>query len=48
LGHEFDIGPVHFLLGQVSGELHSKHDLKLSVILKFFSSISLKPAIEKN
>jgi hypothetical protein len=23
---------VHVLLGQVSGELHSKHDLTLSVI----------------
>ncbi len=32
LGHEFDVGPVHVLLGQDSGELHRKHDLKLSVI----------------
>jgi hypothetical protein len=32
LSHEFDVGPVHVLLGQDSGELHRKHDLKLSVI----------------
>jgi hypothetical protein len=32
LGHEFDVGPVHVLLGQDSGELHGKHDLKLSAI----------------
>ncbi len=32
LGHEFDVDPVHVLLVQNSGELHGKHDLKLSVI----------------
>jgi hypothetical protein len=32
LGHEFDVGPVHVLLGKDSGELHRKHYLKLSVI----------------
>ncbi len=31
LGHEFDVGPVHVFLGKDSGELHRKHDLKLSV-----------------
>jgi hypothetical protein len=32
LGHQFDVGLVHVLLGQDSGEFHRKHDLKPSVI----------------